>query len=170
VIDILLSIGCGRNSAEEAKTFQNLQKQKVSRLHTMLRLVEYQFEVNTHTENMWADFLASSNSLPSWQRERFRRINPDLGYGPPLLDALADMPTLHTNTQRILDTDLSHAVKKIATELVASCFYFQRAQKQWTESNGMINCPGKSLTLLQIIYLKIFQVQFNAASGMILKR
>jgi len=149
-IDILLSIGCGRNSAAaESKSGQISQKQRVSRLHTMLRLVEYQFEVNTHTENMWASFLARSTSsakLPSWQRERFVRINPDLKYGPPLLDALADMEPLESNTQRILDTDLSRIVRKTAADLVASCFYFQRASEQWTESDGVIRCPGKPLS------------------------
>ncbi len=149
-IDVLLSIGCGRNSAAaaESKSGQISQKLRVSRLHTMLRLVEYQFEVNTHTENMWTNFLArstSSSKLPSWQRERFVRINPDLKYGPPLLDALGDMEALESNTQRILDTDLSQIVRKTAADLVASCFYFQRASEQWTESSGVIRCPGKTL-------------------------
>jgi hypothetical protein len=110
----------------------------------MLRLVEYQFEVNIHTENMWTEFLTSS-ALPSWEKERFVRINPDLGYGPPSLDAVADMSSLKINIQRILGTDLLQDVLKTSSRLVASCFYFQRASQQWTESGGVIRCPGKFL-------------------------
>jgi len=146
VIDIILSIGCGRNSVAEQISTSSLvrQKEKVSRWHTMLKLVMYQFEVNTATEKVWTDFKAQQ-AIPSWQNQRFCRISPDLGYGPPLLDALAEMPKLEITTQKLLEKDLLGAVQYIADMLIASCFYFQRATQQWSESDELINCPGTYL-------------------------
>jgi hypothetical protein len=90
VIDILMSVGTARNADKEEKLNASPtggRQQKFSRINNVLKLVKHQIEVNLETEGMWQD-LVRDEAIPTWQRQRFHRLNPDIGYGPPELDAV----------------------------------------------------------------------------------
>jgi hypothetical protein len=148
VIDILVSVGTARNSAVEERLNPSpsgaRQPFMLKGLQSVLRLVHNQIQVSVETERMWQDFVRDE-TIPSWQRHRFRRLNPDIGYGPPELDNVRGMSLLVSRTSKVLDDALLEPIKQVARELVASCFYFEQSSYAWVEGEGIFKCRGKSI-------------------------
>lgn len=63
--------------------------------------------------------------------DRYVRINPELNYAPPALDEKDKMWSLEADTKRSL-TSINPSIVDIADRLVASCFYFEKAEMQPT--------------------------------------
>lgn len=147
VIDILVSIGSARNSHVEEKLNSSptgaWQPLRIKGFQNVLKLVQNQIQVSLETERMWQD-LVRDETIPSWQRQRFRRLNPDIGYGPPSLDDVRGMPLLMNTTSRVLDDALLEPIKQVTRELVASSFYFEQSSYTWSEAEGVFKCKGKS--------------------------
>jgi hypothetical protein len=173
VIDMMLSVGTCRNSNAEGDHDLNSPALMTSGSNekrpwwgTIFKLIMYQFEVNTATERAW-HYFHRQDIFPNWQRERFHRINLDLGYEPPKLDDVKSMAVLQDDVKRILKTE--PRIERLAVLLIASSFYFQRSPQRWSESDGFIHCPGKSYhtaAALKKYYVNNMKVQFVAASRM----
>ena len=71
--------------------------------------------------------------------QRYIRINPELDYAPPDLDAKDKVWSLETDTRRSL-TSVNSLILDVADRLVASCFYFEKAEMQPSEEQitGML--------------------------------
>jgi hypothetical protein len=150
VIDVLVSVGTARNADKEEKLNASptgVRQQKFSRLNNVLKLVKHQIQVNLETEGMWQD-LVRDETIPTWQRQRFHRLNPDIGYGPPELDAVLEMTALMNNTSKVLNGQMREPIRLAARELAASCFYFQQSSYTWKGSEGLFKCEGKTLLTL----------------------
>lgn len=70
---------------------------------------------------------------------RYIRVNPELDYAPPELDAKDKVWSLETDTRRSL-TSVNSLILDVADRLVASCFYFEKAEMQPSEEQitGML--------------------------------
>lgn len=147
VIDVLLSVGTARNADTEEKLNEaptSVRQQKFNRINNILKLVKHQIQVNLETERMWED-LVRDETIPKWQRQRFHRLNPDIGYGPPELDAVLEMTALVNNTSKVLNSTMREPIRLAARQLVASCFYFQQSSYTWKGSEELFKCEGTTL-------------------------
>ena len=168
MIDVLVSVGTARNADKEEKLNASpidVRQQMFSRINNILKLVKNQIQVNLETERMWED-LVRDETIPRWQRQRFHRLNPDIGYGPPELDAVLEMTALMNNTSKVLNDTMREPIRLAARELVASCFYFQQSSYTWKGSEGLFKCEGTTFPTrpLPIYLLTPIQEQFAAAS------
>ena len=70
---------------------------------------------------------------------RYVRVNAELDYAPPALDAKDKVWSLETDTRRSL-TSINSLILDVADRLVASCFYFEKAEMQPSETQitGML--------------------------------
>jgi len=100
-----------------------------------------------NSEQIWLDF--KNDSAPTWREHdepgwRYQRINPKLGYKPPRLDDKAQLVNLHHTVRTNLKTEQHYRKKisRVAHQLVASSFYFEKAKTSKSE-NGYKSCQGK---------------------------
>ena len=134
--DILLSIGSGKSSRYLEAEEERLKKQKESIFWS--KWMPKVFKIVYATMN---DVLDAEKS---WQKfydtirkgdlsDRYVRINAELNYAPPALDDKDKMWSLEADTKRSL-TSINPLILDIADRLVASCFYFEKAEMQPTET------------------------------------
>ena len=80
---------------------------------------------------------------------RYIRINPNLGYNPPLLDEKKHIYKLQDDTIASLSfTSEKTQIQKIAHRLVASSFYYDRTSATRDEPFNRYSCSGKLSVIL----------------------
>ena len=134
--DILLSIGTGKPPAHLSTGPQKKKSQKDMR--KWLRFVPKVFRL------FFARITDILDSEKEWQRfhfdiasssiERYVRINPELSTIPPSLDEKDKLWSLETETRRSL-VPMQEIIRGIAHRLLASCFYFEKANIQPLENH-----------------------------------
>jgi hypothetical protein len=99
-----------------------------------------------NSEQIWLDF--KNDTAPSWREHhwpgwRYQRINPKLGYKPPRLDDKAELATMNRTVREKLRREQHYRkkVSRVAHQLVASSFYFEKANISKDE-NGYRSCQG----------------------------
>ena len=100
------------------------------------------------SEKEWQKFYHSIARSSS--SERYVRINPELSTMPPSLDEKDKLWSLETDARNSL-APMQETIRGVADRLLASCFYFEKANVQPTEDQitGIPKIPGR-VTLLVI--------------------
>ena len=134
--DILLSIGTGKCSkylqAEQDKSdAKNEESFWSRRLPKVFKVVFATMNDVLDAERTWAKFhdRLTTGELP----HRYVRVNAELEYAPPALDAKDKVWSLETDTRRSL-TSVNTLILDVADRLMASCFYFDKAEMQPVET------------------------------------
>ena len=82
-------------------------------------------------ERTWQKFF---NRVPEGDpSRRYIRINTELSSAPPALDEKDKLWSLETETKRSLSS-MNASIRDVADRLVASCFYFEKANVQPVET------------------------------------
>ena len=88
----------------------------------------------TKAEREWSEFVDLIAEDMSEERNRYIRINPDIGNKPPAWDAVQQIEQLRYVTRQALDqTNLKAEIRSVAHRLVASTFYFRAATNPISE-------------------------------------
>ena len=134
--DILLSIGTGKSSRHLKDEEEKLEKQKSAVRWS--KWVPKVFQVVFATmndvldaEKTWQKFHDTLTKGDSSQR--YIRINAELNYAPPALDEKGKIWSLEMDTKRSLNY-INTSILDVADRLVASCFYFDKAEAQPMEN------------------------------------
>ncbi len=79
-------------------------------------------------------------------RRRYIRLNPDLGFKVPKLDAVDLLGDIQQAARNQLKSSAASAqVKEVAHRLVASTFFFERTDASTKEQEGKYECCGTLL-------------------------
>ena len=154
--DILLSLGTGQNEDTAEQFHLQLRSQAVAatriapqikskspkgriRGKKTLELLLDRAKDITDTERIWRDFVSNSTYPSRDLKDRFFRINPDIGIKPPDLDDVDSVGELQERVRKVLQTDVSMKliVAKVARHLVASSFFATIEEKPhfaWRET------------------------------------
>jgi hypothetical protein len=85
------------------------------------RMAQDHIHSSLDSERTWETYL--SIKAPSAEnKRRYVRINPQISYDPPKLDAKQDMESLREKTRFLVGEDPQ--IKVLAHRLIAACFYF----------------------------------------------
>ncbi|EXF82920.1 hypothetical protein CFIO01_01290 [Colletotrichum fioriniae PJ7] len=161
VPDILLSIGTGMNGldnesqsaphrAEISKASETVTKRKRTFLPVQLaQIAADRFDRILSCNAIWSDFktdiLSQNSHVTRDSHRRHIRVNPDLRFKVPRLDAVNELESLERATKRYLNLNRGK-IKEIAHRLVASSFFFEkdagsvRQVKEGFECTGRIHC------------------------------
>ena len=102
----------------------------VCRLHSLL-----------DCDKAWDSFI---DTCSDQERDRYIRINPDLGYDPPALDAVNKRDDLQKHVKaRIKEDPQMKSILEIAHRLVASTFFFERLTLPVMAAGGENVCTGR---------------------------
>ena len=94
------------------------------------------------SERTWEKF--STNVIRQGFLQRYIRINPELSTAPPALDDEEKLWSLEADVKRRLGS-MNEQICHVADRLLASCFYFEKADGQSLEDQitGMRYHPAK---------------------------
>ena len=82
----------------------------------------------------WSEFVDLIAKDMSEERNRYIRINPDIGNKPPSWDAVQQIEQLrHVTRQALRQTNLRAEIRSVAHRLIASTFYFRAATNPISE-------------------------------------
>lgn len=83
---------------------------------------------------IWNDFRVD------FSRQRYIRLNPDLGFPVPKLDDVERMPDVQKAAYEQINTNAR--VNEIAHRLIASTFFFEKTEASTKEREGGYECYG----------------------------
>ena len=131
----MLSIGTGKNSEHLEEETKKLQKQRSEKwwskfVPKLFKIALARMQDILDSENTWRQFI---NSVSPSSSSRYLRINPELASEPPELDDKDALLNLEAEVGRSLDS-MKREVRLVADQLVASCFYFEKATVQLLET------------------------------------
>ena len=91
------------------------------------------------SERTWEKFV--HNVPQDESSKRYFRINPELSTTPPDLDDKDKIESLDMDVIGILDS-MNNEIRAVADRLLASCFYFEKANVQPTDGQitGILSC------------------------------
>ena len=133
--DILLSIGTGKSSTHLAKEAERWEKHKDESRWSKLvpkvfQIVFARMNDILDSETTWKKFFV--NVIQPGTSQRYIRINPELTTAPPALDEKDRLLSLEDDVKRSLGS-MHEQIRGVADRLVASCFYFEKANVQSLE-------------------------------------
>ena len=140
--DILLSLGTGKNSKHLSREAEKLQKQEddskwTKMLPNALKILSARLSDALDSERAWDRF--SVNVVGRDPSHRYIRLNPEFDSAPPALDQKERLATLEFDLKPIL-ASMHVSIRHVADQLIASCFYFEKANVQPRENyiRGML--------------------------------
>ncbi|KAK7452493.1 hypothetical protein Landi51_04381 [Colletotrichum acutatum] len=158
VPDILLSIGTGMNGldsesqttphrTEISKGGETVTKRKRTFLPVQLaQIAADRFDRILSCNAIWSDFktdiLSQNSHVTRDSHRRHIRVNPDLRFKVPRLDAVNELESLERATKRYLNMNRGK-IKEIAHRLVASCFFFEKDAGSVRQVKEGFECTGK---------------------------
>ena len=98
-----------------------------------------------NAETAWSEFCADilESSSEDANKQRYIRINPDLGDNVPRLDEKKRLHKLQEDTKKILQSTVMKAeIERIAHRLVAGMFYYERKTPPRREQDNSVSCSG----------------------------
>ena len=130
--DILLSIGTGKSSRHLAKEAEKQEKQEdwsrwANLVPKVFKIVFARMNDILDSEGTWQKFFI--NVIQQGSSQRYLRINPELSMAPPALDDNEKLWSLETDVKRSLRS-MNEQIRGVADQLLASCFYFEKASGQ----------------------------------------
>lgn len=95
-------------------------------------------------ERSWEDFVENTVSVTTSENDyRYVRINPDIGFNPPSIDAVFEIQRLQDATKQALREEKS-TIQDVARLLISSCFYFDMILPPKAEGATGFKCTGKN--------------------------
>jgi hypothetical protein len=93
-------------------------------------------------ERQWNEFLEIT--VEQKERNRYIRINPDIGHTPPQLDAKEEVDQLQADVSRATMKYRSQLeLESIGFRLIASSFYFDKGPATRSRTGGTATVPGR---------------------------
>ena len=130
--DLLLSIGTGRSSQHLKAEEEKLEKQKEGidwskLMPKMFKVVFATMNDVLNAEKIWRKY--QERLTNDGTSKRYIRINVELHSAPPALDEKKKVPNLELETRSKLQY-MDATIQIVADRLIASCFYFDKANVQ----------------------------------------
>ncbi len=165
--DIFLSLGTGYHDQIAADTTvpgelgrsssaisNRSKKEEVPPLLNLRTLSTFQGKIwnTTHSQfdgtfnctRIWNTFHQDILSGPHYRhRQRYIRLDPDLGFHVPMLDAVHDLEKLQQSVAAHSKLKNHARIKEVAHRLVASTFFFEKYDSTTMEQDGKWECDGK---------------------------
>ncbi|KAH8667562.1 hypothetical protein BGZ60DRAFT_564753 [Tricladium varicosporioides] len=166
--DIFLSIGTGYNGHPEQDTpvstsffgkFNTTHKKELpprpnvplGNLRTfstftgqLWSTVSSRFDSILNCTKIWNDFRLDALGGPyASDQRRYIRLNPDLGFKVPKLDAVDNLRDIQQAAHEHLQSGFANArTKEVAHRLIASTFFFEKTDASAREQEGKYECDG----------------------------
>lgn len=139
--DITVSVGTTYNSNAKASTPKAYSARSglVSHGKSLYKIAIDHIASALDSEKTWLSYM---NVLqpPSSHEMRYVRFNPPLDEDPPRLDKVEDMTYLQEIVRENLDSDVR--IQRVALQLIASSFYFEKSTALLIEQDGSIKFKG----------------------------
>jgi hypothetical protein len=90
-------------------------------------------------EVLWKEFLSST--VNSTTEDRYVRVNPNINYKPPDMDAINHLESLRNDTKAALNRERS-TIRNIARTLISTSFYFDMINPPSPEGANQFKCTG----------------------------
>ncbi|KAI0888236.1 uncharacterized protein GGS22DRAFT_95044 [Annulohypoxylon maeteangense] len=160
--DILLSIGTGKNTLEmdehylhssQARQFdlpshsKPKTRKRTSLPHSLLSIATNRFDNLLECNKIWDNYFAETSSsdysrISSMNKRRLIRLNPDLRFKVPRLDAVEELD--HIEKAAIADLNKNKAkVIEVAHRLIASTFFFEKDPNSVRPTDHGYECIGR---------------------------
>ncbi len=91
------------------------------------------------SEKAWLTYMSVLQPVSS-QRYRYIRLNPQLEEDPPRMDEVNRMLYFQNIVRGRLSSD--DRIQRVAHQLIASSFYFEKTQAVEAVDDGSVNCKG----------------------------
>ncbi|KAF7504590.1 hypothetical protein GJ744_002085 [Endocarpon pusillum] len=158
--DIFLSIGTGQNEEEvknktrataaEGRDMDAEVKKKrkstsrIRRWHQIFSVMLRRIDSILNAETAWSEFCAMSDlDSENTKRERYIRINPNLGDNVPRLDEKKQLHKLREDAKKALQSPGMRAeIERTSYRLIASLFYYQRKTPPLLGHDNSVSCSG----------------------------
>ena len=112
-----------------------------------------QFDGTSNCTRMWNTFHQDILSGPHYRhRQRYIRLDPDLGFPVPKLDAVHDLQKLQQAVAAHSKLQNHARIKEVAHRLVASSFFFEKYDSTTMENDGKWECDGKLTPRASFLY------------------
>lgn len=127
----------GRPKPKGAKTFLPMQ---------LINIAAERFDSLLECNSTWQSFVTENTSsdfshLSRGNHRRFIRLNPDLRFKVPRLDAVDDISQLEKAAADYLQQNSSRT-KEVAHRLVASSFFFEKDRNSVRQVRDGFECTG----------------------------
>lgn len=141
--DIVLSIGTafqsGMDSAKETTATPKLGVGIVSHGKSLYKIAVDHIAAALDSEKAWRSFLSILQPGVDHQH-RYRRLNPELDQKPPAFDQVDCMGGIQNIARgHFFENPL---VQKIADQLIATSFYFEKSTYEELVPDGLVRCSG----------------------------
>ncbi|QDS77600.1 hypothetical protein FKW77_001933 [Venturia effusa] len=161
---ITLSLGTATSHrlrrAESIRT--PVQSGIVSHASDLVNLLKNHMATSIECDRMWSSYI---DQLPkSVKASRFIRINPELPDDVPALDDVEKMIPLREAAECWLQNQTK--VKKVALQLIASCFYFEVLVKLINGKDEAYVAEGKSRSASRLPAMTEMEQQVGSAAGL----
>jgi len=106
--------------------------------------ISSRFDNILNCNKIWNEFLVDVLGGPyASDRRRYIRLNPDLGFKVPKLDAVDQLRDIQQAARDQLKSGAASArVKEVAHRLIASTFFFEKTEASTREKEGKYVCDG----------------------------
>ena len=178
--DILLSIGtsCNTTIKDAARDAQHSQREnhdhwsnksnttKASKhglldwrrnggqTRKLFKVMKNRVESILDTEVTWLKFISDIERDDGGDKERYPRINPNIGIDPPKLDETKELPRLQQLVQqKTKDASYKKQIAGVARRLVASCFYVETSSLPTNVQESDISVTGTYLMSWKVLEL-----------------
>lgn len=141
--DIIVSIGtaCNPNSSTAVEKASPLRRGVFSHGKSLYKLAKNHIALSLDSEKTWKTYMDVLQPHSS-DRPRYVRLNLRLADDPPALDEVHRMRYIQKLTRdHFGDGD---QIRKVALQLIASSFYFEKSGPAKPKDNHTFECKGLS--------------------------
>lgn len=173
--DILLSIGTGKNTLEDeelprqssmspvsptsptsssSRSWSSRTKPKRRRRdvlpHALLKIAIDRLDNLLECNKIWDSYVADTSTsdyskISSINRKRSIRLNPDLRFEVPRLDAVEELERVEIAAMQDLKANKEYVVE-VAHRLIASTFFFEKDSNSVRATDNGYECTGEYLS------------------------
>jgi len=140
--DIIVSIGTSYNPKSNPDAI-NSAPSPLSGVYNhakqLMKIAKDHISHGLNSEKTWETYMDVLNP-PASHRSRFVRLNAQLNHDPPQLDDVSQMNKFQEEVRDEFWGD--QRIKRVALQLVATSFYFERSGDVHTLPSGAIQCKG----------------------------
>ncbi|KAI1208514.1 uncharacterized protein F4807DRAFT_452194 [Annulohypoxylon truncatum] len=156
--DILLSIGTGKNGLEidehhlrSPQTWPSShakpKPRKRTSLHSVLTIAARRFDNLLECNKIWDDYIAKTSTsdyskISSMNKMRLIRLNPDLCFEVPRLDAVGQLERIEKAAIEDLHKNKAK-VTEVAHRLIVSTFFFEKDPNSVKATEHGYECIGR---------------------------